>query len=268
MVVGGQWPVAGGGPRRLALLPPVQGEIGWGALTEMRRRLDGLPAACKPARVIGSIRHKALRDYWTRGQAKGPNAGWIRKLRRILTALEAADGRFFGPWSALRAARGAAWSARGRRRGGKGARHGPASRRESLRPPCSTFPGPAPVSGTSVFPMACPFPMPCRRLSRPPSSSGMVRNGPGWSGMVRDGPACPPSPSPPAIRSLTERPLPGSAGVPPASREAAPGLDPRFGRRHPGRHRHGRGSGLAGETRLRGAIRRGRLAKTAGPFGG
>ena len=96
-VDGGRWPVAGrrlpeAGRADLLSSPLIQGEIGWGALTEMRRRLDGLPAACKPARVIGSIRHKALRDYWTRGQAKGPNAGWIRKLRRILAALEAADG--------------------------------------------------------------------------------------------------------------------------------------------------------------------------------
>lgn len=81
----------------------------------MRRRLDGLPAACKPARVIGSIRHKALRDYWTRGQAKGPNAGWIRKLRRILAALEAADGRFFGPWRFTRRARGRMADAAGER---------------------------------------------------------------------------------------------------------------------------------------------------------
>ena len=42
--------------------------------------------------MIGSIRHKALRDYWTTGRTKGLNAGWIRKLRRILAALEAADG--------------------------------------------------------------------------------------------------------------------------------------------------------------------------------
>ena len=41
--------------------------------------------------MIGSIRHKGLRDYWSRGQAKGVNAGWIRKLRRILSALEAAE---------------------------------------------------------------------------------------------------------------------------------------------------------------------------------
>ena len=41
--------------------------------------------------VIGSIRNKALRDYWTKGREKGLNAGWIRKLRRIMSALEAAD---------------------------------------------------------------------------------------------------------------------------------------------------------------------------------
>lgn len=81
------------GPSRaltLSLLPPVRGR---GVRSVIRpRRLDGLPAACKSVRVIGSIRHKALRDYWAKGQAKGLNAGWIRKLRRILAALEAADG--------------------------------------------------------------------------------------------------------------------------------------------------------------------------------
>ncbi len=41
--------------------------------------------------MIGSIRHKALRDYWTRGRARGLNAEWIGRLRRILAALEAAD---------------------------------------------------------------------------------------------------------------------------------------------------------------------------------
>ena len=41
--------------------------------------------------MIRSIRHEALRDYWTRGQARGLNADWIRKLRRILSALEAAE---------------------------------------------------------------------------------------------------------------------------------------------------------------------------------
>ncbi len=41
--------------------------------------------------MIGSIRHKGLRDYWTRGQAKGLNTDWIRRLRRILSGLEAAE---------------------------------------------------------------------------------------------------------------------------------------------------------------------------------
>ena len=41
--------------------------------------------------MIGSVRHKALRHYWTRGQTKGLSAEWIPKLRRILSALEAAD---------------------------------------------------------------------------------------------------------------------------------------------------------------------------------
>ena len=41
--------------------------------------------------VIASIRHKALRQYWINGQTRGLNAEWIRKLRRILSALDAAD---------------------------------------------------------------------------------------------------------------------------------------------------------------------------------
>ena len=41
--------------------------------------------------VIGSIRHKALRAWWTRGRTRGLNAGWIPKLRRIISALEAAE---------------------------------------------------------------------------------------------------------------------------------------------------------------------------------
>ena len=38
--------------------------------------------------MVGSIRHKALRNYWTKGQTKGLNAEWLRKLARILSALE------------------------------------------------------------------------------------------------------------------------------------------------------------------------------------
>ena len=41
--------------------------------------------------MIGSIRHKALRRYWTTGQTKGLNTKWVGKLRRILSALDAAD---------------------------------------------------------------------------------------------------------------------------------------------------------------------------------
>ena len=63
--------------------------------------------------MIGSIRHKALREYWTRGQARGLNAAWIRKLRRILSALEAAEspeqmnypGSYFHPLKGDRAGR-------------------------------------------------------------------------------------------------------------------------------------------------------------------
>jgi len=41
--------------------------------------------------MTGNIRHKALRAYWTKGQATGLNAAWIPKLRRIVSALEASE---------------------------------------------------------------------------------------------------------------------------------------------------------------------------------
>lgn len=41
--------------------------------------------------MISSIRHKALRNYWTKGQKRGLNDAWIQKLQRIMSALEAAD---------------------------------------------------------------------------------------------------------------------------------------------------------------------------------
>ncbi len=41
--------------------------------------------------MIKSIRHKALRAYWTDGQKKGLNADWIKKLNRILSMLDAAE---------------------------------------------------------------------------------------------------------------------------------------------------------------------------------
>ena len=53
--------------------------------------LDKSAGPRNPACMIGSIRHKALWNYWTKGQTRGLNAKWIRKLRRILAALEAAD---------------------------------------------------------------------------------------------------------------------------------------------------------------------------------
>ena len=63
--------------------------------------------------MIGSIRHKALRNYWTRGQTKGLNAEWIQKLRRILAALDAAErpeqmnypGSYFHPLKGEQAGR-------------------------------------------------------------------------------------------------------------------------------------------------------------------
>ena len=41
--------------------------------------------------MIASIKHKALRRYWIRDQARGLNGERISKLRRILSALEAAE---------------------------------------------------------------------------------------------------------------------------------------------------------------------------------
>ena len=63
------------------------------------------------AAVIGSIRHKGLRNYWTRGRTGGLNGEWIRRLRRILSALEAAErpeqmnypGSYFHPLKSARA---------------------------------------------------------------------------------------------------------------------------------------------------------------------
>ncbi len=63
--------------------------------------------------MIKSIKHRALRNYWARGQAKGLNAEWIRKLRRILAALGAAErpeqmnypGSYFHPLKGDRSGR-------------------------------------------------------------------------------------------------------------------------------------------------------------------
>ena len=63
--------------------------------------------------MIASIRHKALRNYWTRGQTKDLNAEWTRKLRRIMGALEAAErpeqmnypGSYFHPLKGYREGR-------------------------------------------------------------------------------------------------------------------------------------------------------------------
>ena len=41
--------------------------------------------------MIRSIRHKALRAYWTEGKTKGLSAGWLAKLTMIMDALEAAE---------------------------------------------------------------------------------------------------------------------------------------------------------------------------------
>lgn len=41
--------------------------------------------------MIGSIRHRGLRNYWSRGRTQGLNAEWIPELRRIPAAPEAAE---------------------------------------------------------------------------------------------------------------------------------------------------------------------------------
>jgi len=40
--------------------------------------------------MIESIRHKALRNYWSKGQTKGLNANWVPRISRILRALDVA----------------------------------------------------------------------------------------------------------------------------------------------------------------------------------
>ncbi|MBV6658556.1 MAG: type II toxin-antitoxin system RelE/ParE family toxin [Devosiaceae bacterium] len=41
--------------------------------------------------MIASIRHKALKNYWTTGQSKGLEKSWLRKLDRLMAALDAAE---------------------------------------------------------------------------------------------------------------------------------------------------------------------------------
>ena len=40
--------------------------------------------------MIKSIRHKALRNYWMKGQTKGLNANWVPRVSRMLRALDGA----------------------------------------------------------------------------------------------------------------------------------------------------------------------------------
>ena len=40
--------------------------------------------------MIKSIRHKALRTYWTKGRTQGLNANWLARISRILRALDVA----------------------------------------------------------------------------------------------------------------------------------------------------------------------------------
>lgn len=41
--------------------------------------------------MIKNIRHKALRNYWFKGQPRGLNTDWVSKISRILRALEKAE---------------------------------------------------------------------------------------------------------------------------------------------------------------------------------
>lgn len=41
--------------------------------------------------MIRSIRHKAIRNYWINGQARGLNADWVPRISRILRALDVAS---------------------------------------------------------------------------------------------------------------------------------------------------------------------------------
>jgi proteic killer suppression protein len=40
--------------------------------------------------VIESFRHKGLRNYWTKGQSRGLNPQWIRRIANRLQALDSA----------------------------------------------------------------------------------------------------------------------------------------------------------------------------------
>ena len=41
--------------------------------------------------MIKNIRHKALRNYWSKGDIKGLNANWVSRISRIFRALDVAE---------------------------------------------------------------------------------------------------------------------------------------------------------------------------------
>jgi len=41
--------------------------------------------------MIKGIKHKGLKNYWTKGKTKGLNANWLNKLNEIMTALSSAE---------------------------------------------------------------------------------------------------------------------------------------------------------------------------------
>ena len=41
--------------------------------------------------MIRKIRHRGLRAYYEKGQAKGINADWLPRIRKVLTLLDAAS---------------------------------------------------------------------------------------------------------------------------------------------------------------------------------
>lgn len=53
--------------------------------------LDRLFVKRYPKDMIKNIRHKGLRNYWTKGRTGGLNINWLPKLRIILAALETAE---------------------------------------------------------------------------------------------------------------------------------------------------------------------------------
>jgi proteic killer suppression protein len=63
---------------------------GLGLLKKCKVSLDTLSVRQHLTNIIKSIRHKALGNYWTKGQKKGLNANWVPRISRIPRALDVA----------------------------------------------------------------------------------------------------------------------------------------------------------------------------------